>query len=68
MTQRVLDVHGRPPAAFGHTGSGGSSHGAWPAERVGFSYAMDELQSEVGDDRARRLLAALRDALSTSGG
>jgi CubicO group peptidase (beta-lactamase class C family) len=45
--------------AFGHTGSGGSSHGAWPSRRVGFSYAMNELRLETNDDRATRLLAAL---------
>jgi hypothetical protein len=50
--------------AFGHTGSGGSRHGCWPDERLGFSYAMTELQPEARDVRARRLLAALGEALS----
>jgi CubicO group peptidase (beta-lactamase class C family) len=46
--------------AFGHTGAGGSVHGAWPAQRTGFSYAMNELRDDPeGDPRARALLAAL---------
>jgi CubicO group peptidase (beta-lactamase class C family) len=62
--QTELQALGPPPAAFGHTGSGGSSHGAWPDEGVGFSYAMNELRSEAEDDRARRLLAALYEAVA----
>ena len=50
--------------AFGHTGSGGSSHGAWPALRTGFSFVMRELRPEPGDDRAHRLLAALHAAVA----
>jgi CubicO group peptidase (beta-lactamase class C family) len=57
--QTELRTLGPPPAAFGHTGSGGSTHGAWPDEHVGFSYAMNELRLEADDDRGRRLLAAL---------
>lgn len=52
-------VLGPVPDAFGHTGSGGSSHGAWPALRTGFSLVVSELRAEAGDDRARRVLAAL---------
>jgi CubicO group peptidase (beta-lactamase class C family) len=54
---------GPPPGAFGHTGSGGSSHGAWPEERVAFSYCPSELRAETLDDRAPRVLAALDQAL-----
>jgi CubicO group peptidase (beta-lactamase class C family) len=61
--QTELRTLGPPPDAFGHTGSGGSSHGAWPGERVGFSYIPNELRSEPGDDRARRVLAALHTSL-----
>jgi CubicO group peptidase (beta-lactamase class C family) len=61
--QTELKALGPAPAAFGHTGSGGSSHGAWPDERVGFSYAMTELRAEAADDRARRVLAALDQVL-----
>jgi len=50
---------GPPANAFGHTGSGGSAHGAWPDERVGFSYIPTLLRSLETDDRARRVLAAL---------
>jgi CubicO group peptidase (beta-lactamase class C family) len=57
--QTELGTLGPPANAFGHTGSGGSAHGAWPDERVGFSYTPTELRSFDGDDRARRLLAAL---------
>jgi CubicO group peptidase (beta-lactamase class C family) len=45
--------------AFGHTGAGGSVHGAWPRQRTGFSYCMNEMRPEAGDRRARRLLEAL---------
>ena len=45
--------------AFGHGGAGGSIHGAWPAERIGFSYAMNEMRDEVMDPRAAALLDAL---------
>jgi CubicO group peptidase (beta-lactamase class C family) len=55
---------GPPANAFGHTGSGGSAHGAWPDEHVGFSYIPTELRSLDTDDRARRLLAELRSELS----
>jgi CubicO group peptidase (beta-lactamase class C family) len=55
---------GPPTNAFGHNGSGGSAHGAWPDERVGFSYIPTELRSLDTDDRARRLLADLYDELS----
>lgn len=61
--QTELRTLGPPASAFGHTGSGGSSHGAWPQQRVGFSYATSELRAEAMDDRARRLLAALHAAL-----
>ncbi len=45
--------------AFGHTGSGGSTHGAWPSLRTGFSYAPSELRSESADERGPALLRAL---------
>src|SRR6185437_15899750 len=40
--QTELARFGPPEDAFGHTGSGGSSHGAWPTDGVGFSFAMNE--------------------------
>jgi CubicO group peptidase (beta-lactamase class C family) len=50
--------------AFGHTGAGGSSHGAWPSLRTGFSYLTADLRSEADDGRAAALLAALHAAVS----
>ncbi len=51
---------GPPADAFGHTGAGGSVHGAWPSLRTGFSYAPNLLGSlAVSDPRAEALLGAL---------
>jgi CubicO group peptidase (beta-lactamase class C family) len=49
--------------AFGHTGAGGSTHGAWPQLRTGFSFVTSELRTEAEDDRAERLLDALHAAV-----
>ena len=62
--QTELARFGPPADAFGHTGSGGSSHGAWPTEGIGFSFAMNELQPELRDSRSDRLLSALAAALN----
>jgi CubicO group peptidase (beta-lactamase class C family) len=61
--QTEVRAFGPPEDAFGHTGAGGSAHGAWPSLRVGFSYATNELRSYETDTRARRLLAALHEAV-----
>src|SRR5581483_7363231 len=61
--QTELRTFGPADDAFGHTGSGGSRHGAWPSSRTAFSYLMTELRPEGADDRARRVLAALDQAL-----
>ncbi len=53
---------GAPPDAFGHTGAGGSTHGAWPSLRTSFSYTMREFQLESDDVRAAQLLTGLIDA------
>jgi CubicO group peptidase (beta-lactamase class C family) len=45
--------------AFGHTGSGGSTHGAWPSLHTGFSYTPSELRSESDDNRGPALLRTL---------
>jgi CubicO group peptidase (beta-lactamase class C family) len=60
---------GPPADAFGHGGAGGSMHGAWPTDRVGFSYCMNQLrESESGpDDRPAGLLKALFDAVANAG-
>jgi CubicO group peptidase (beta-lactamase class C family) len=55
---------GPEPDAFGHTGAGGSSHGAWPSRRTGVSFVTAELRSESADDRAGSLLTALHAALA----
>lgn len=59
---------GPPVGAFGHTGAGGSVHGAWPAEQIGFSYAMNLMRDDQpeGDERPKALLAALHACVSTS--
>jgi CubicO group peptidase (beta-lactamase class C family) len=62
--QTELMRFGPPRTAFGHTGSGGSTHGCWPEERVGFSFAPTVMWPEARDDRGARLLAALADSLS----
>ncbi|MER5748689.1 serine hydrolase domain-containing protein [Streptomyces sp. NPDC002088] len=58
-----LALFGPPPDTFGHAGAGGSRHGAWPGERVGFSYAMNLTRAEFPDRRPLDLLAALHDAV-----
>jgi CubicO group peptidase (beta-lactamase class C family) len=52
---------GPAAGAFGHTGFGGSVHGAWPEQRLGFSYAMNELREDdpANDPRSQALLRAL---------
>jgi CubicO group peptidase (beta-lactamase class C family) len=50
---------GPPADAFGHGGAGGSKHGRWPRQRVGFSYAMNVLHDEFLDVRGPALLSAL---------
>jgi len=56
---------GGPIDAFGHTGAGGSSHGAWPSLRTSFSYAMGEFRPENNDGRATRLVTALEACVTT---
>lgn len=55
---------GMPADAFGHTGAGGSTHGAWPSLRTSFSYAMGEFKSENNDGRAKLLLDALHSCVA----
>lgn len=59
---------GQPACAFGHSGAGGSVHGAWPQQRLGFSYAMNEMRpgSPAGDPRSKSLLDELFKALQLS--
>lgn len=66
--QTELLRFGTPPAAFGHSGAGGSIHGAWPHERVGYSYCMNEMRDhEPVDARPKALLGALHNALRRRG-
>ncbi|WP_405922903.1 serine hydrolase domain-containing protein [Streptomyces sp. NBC_00035] len=58
-----LGLLGPVPDAFGHAGAWGSRHGAWPADRVGFSYAMNETRAQWPDRRPLDLLGALHEAL-----
>lgn len=58
---------GPAPDAFGHTGAGGSSHGAWPGLATGFSLVVSQLQTESTDGRARSVLAALYAAVAGPG-
>lgn len=58
-------LFGPPAETFGHAGAWGSRHGAWPAERVGFSYAMNLARAELPDRRPLDLLAALHAAART---
>lgn len=58
---------GEPADAFGHTGAGGSTHGGWPGAQASFSYVMGEFKPETNDGRARRLLAALYEAIERRG-
>jgi CubicO group peptidase (beta-lactamase class C family) len=52
---------GPSPDAFGHSGAGGSIHGAWPSERTGFSYVMNEMRADPTDARSRYLLMRLHE-------
>ena len=63
------ELHGTPSElgpvsdAFGHTGAGGGSHGAWPALRTGFSFLTADLRSQDADRRVTSVLAALHGAV-----
>ncbi len=61
--QTEMRPFGPADDGFGHTGAGGSVHGAWPSLRTAFSYSMNELRAAEGDERARSLLAALHEAV-----
>jgi CubicO group peptidase (beta-lactamase class C family) len=58
---------GMDQLAFGHTGAGGSTHGAWPSLQGSFSYAMREFQSENADSRGIELLDVLDECMSKAG-
>jgi len=54
---------GPPSNAFGHSGAGGSIHGAWPTERTGFSYTMSEMRADPTDARSRHVLMRLHEVV-----
>jgi CubicO group peptidase (beta-lactamase class C family) len=65
MLQTADAPFGPAKVAFGHNGAGGSVHGAWPTERVGFSYAMNEMRDDpAGDERVSALLSALHECVN----
>jgi CubicO group peptidase (beta-lactamase class C family) len=66
--QTPLRSFGPPANAFGHAGAGGSIHAAWPDQRVGVSYAMNEMRNEpAGDPRSQSLLQVLFEAVGRRG-
>lgn len=65
--QSELQWYGPAVQAFGHSGAGGSVHGAWPHLRTGFSYAMNVMRRDDRDGRAQRILAALHQAVIDNG-
>ena len=65
--QSELQWYGPAVQAFGHSGAGGSVHGAWPQLRTGFSYAMNVMRRDDRDGRAQRILGALHRAVTANG-
>jgi CubicO group peptidase (beta-lactamase class C family) len=55
---------GQPADAFGHTGAGGSTHGAWPGLGTGFSFVTRDLRLEQSDGRSGDLLDALWESVA----
>jgi hypothetical protein len=57
---QVDDRFGPVAEAFGHGGAGGSLHGAWPEQRIAFSYVPNLLRDDgQSSERAHSLLRAL---------
>jgi CubicO group peptidase (beta-lactamase class C family) len=63
---QVGDRFGPAAEAFGHAGAGGSLHGAWPEQRIAFSYVTSLLRGDDPVDRAGLLLRALYRSLPAS--
>jgi CubicO group peptidase (beta-lactamase class C family) len=66
--QTSLHWYGPTESAFGHSGAGGSVHGAWPQLRTGFSFAMNVMRRDDRDGRAQQLLSALYACVTSSSG
>lgn len=59
-----IGSYGPAACAFGHSGAGGSLHGAWPEHNLGFSFLTNEMLAENEDTRVKELLAVLHDLMS----
>ncbi|SMY04732.1 CubicO group peptidase, beta-lactamase class C family [Brevibacterium sp. 239c] len=55
----LIGTYGPVERALGHSGAGGSLHGAWLDEGLGFSFLTNEMLTENVDRRAKDLLQAL---------
>jgi CubicO group peptidase (beta-lactamase class C family) len=57
---QVDDRFGPASVAIGHAGAGGSLHGAWPEQRIAFSYVTNLLRDDDrASERAHSMLRAL---------
>jgi CubicO group peptidase (beta-lactamase class C family) len=60
----VNRIFGPSPSAFGHPGAGGSNAFADPENGIGVAYVMNQMeQSLLPNDKSRRLVAAVYDAI-----
>jgi CubicO group peptidase (beta-lactamase class C family) len=65
MLRHDLMPLGPNASAFGHAGAGGSIAFADPEARIGFAYAMNQMQGgTTGDPRGFRLIGALYRSLA----
>lgn len=59
------NAYGPNPHAFGHAGAGGSTGFADTERRLGFGYAMNQMQNDItATPRSQRLLGAVLDCLN----
>ena len=63
--QSELQWYGPAASAFGHSGAGGSVHGAWPELHTGFSFGTNLMRRDDRDGRAQRLLGVLHAAVNS---
>ncbi|MDJ0336714.1 serine hydrolase domain-containing protein [Cryobacterium sp. PH31-O1] len=62
-----IGTYGPEARAFGHSGAGGSLHGAWPERNLGFSFLSTEMLAENEDTRVKDLLFSLHGLGSNDG-
>jgi CubicO group peptidase (beta-lactamase class C family) len=55
--------YGPPDDAFGHPGAGGSIHAAWPSQKLGYSFVMNQMRVDPEDRRTKTMLKALHSAI-----